>query len=175
MLHKICENLLKKNKKSQYFVVAAIVFISLALVLVSSNIMGGSRRPIFEELKSNFQNEAYIAINSAIASSFESEYNVFEQFDNFVERYILYSAEKGVRFDLVYLLMYEDRIFIKNYLDSDFMISTQFGEYNLSYMDVLNVSAENYIELRNPTNNYLFVFDDLPVQFRSVSELKIIN
>lgn len=164
-----------KSKKSQYFVVAAIIFISLALMLVSGVMISGKQRNVFDELKENFLVEANVAINSAVSLYHETESSVPEQFDRYVQNYIEYSASRNVDFRLVYFLLYEDRIYAKNYLDTTLSISTRFDRYDLEPGEMINTTAYNYIEMSTGNRQYLFLFDESPLQLRSLFELKVRN
>lgn len=164
-----------RGKKSQYFIVAAIIFISLALMLVSSAVMGGKQRNVFDELKENFLVEANIAINSAVSLYHETGLSVPEQFDEYVQNYREYSASRNVDFRLIYFLLYEGRIYVKNYLDANLSISTRYERYNLEPNQMINMTAYNYVEMSSENSQYLFLFDESPLQLRSLFELRVRN
>ena len=161
------------GKRSQYFVVASIIFISLALSLVSVNLMGGKSRQVFDELKNNFLTEAYIAVNSASSSYQYGSESVPEFFDNYVSDFIIYSASRNIDFKLVYLLLYDNRIYIKSNMDVPYTISTRYDTVILEPNMMINISAYNYVELYSSGKQYLFIFDESPLQLRSLFELRV--
>ncbi len=164
-----------RGRKSQYFIVASIIFISLALMLVSSVLVGGTRRNVFDELKQNFLVEANVAINSAVSLYHETGQSVPDQFDSYVQNYIEYAASRNVDFRLIYFMLYEDRIYAKNNLDIPVVVSTRYDRYDLEPGQMINTTAYNFIEMSAGNRQYLFLFDESPLQLRSLFELSIRN
>jgi hypothetical protein len=159
------------SKRSQYFVITAVILCTMAVTLVSSNLMGGKQRTVFDELRDNFATEAYIAINGAIA---EDE-PLHETFEDFVARFRDYSSSRNVDFNLVYLLMYDETLYAKNFLADDVDVVSKYERFSLLSNSSVSFPAEDSVEVHLDDNFYLFAFDDSSVQIRAFFELKIKN
>ncbi|MFW6230890.1 MAG: hypothetical protein ACOC32_02605 [Nanoarchaeota archaeon] len=157
------------SKKAQFYVIAAIILSSMAVVVVSNNLMGVKDRSVFDELRENFLVESYMAINGATAR----QVSVPDAFDSYVIRYKDYAAGRNIDFDLVYLLLLDDQIIIENHLDENVRILTSFHDFVLNGSSGQNITAENAVTVQKDGRDYLFVFNDNPVQLRALFELRV--
>lgn len=159
------------SKKSQYFLITAVILCTMAVALISTNFMGAKQRTVFDELRQNFATEAYIAINGAIAE----DAPLHETFEEFVTHFRDYSSSRNVDFDLVYLLLNDDTIFAKNFLSVDADVVSRYNRFSLEPNESVKFDFEDSIEVNARDTSYLFVFDDSRVQLRAFFEIRIKN
>lgn len=160
---------IKRTKKAQYYVVSAIVLCSLAVVLISSNMMGAKDRSVFSELRENFLTEAYISLNNAAGNG---EF-LPTAFDSFIQDFQDYADGRNIDFNLVSMLLVDGRIYITNYVDTPITILTTYHDIQLNSSESINISALNVVTVQKDSREYLFVFNENPIQLRALFEIKV--
>ncbi len=155
-----------KAKKGQYFVVAVVILITLAVTLVSSDLIGARERSEFDEVRSNFLTEAYVAINAASAS----EEDVPEAFFDYVMNFRTYASSRNIDFDLFYMLKHNNTITAMNLLGEDVEILGD-DRVTLSDGESHEVEPQLNIDVLTEGRNYLFTFNEDETQLRATFEI----
>ncbi len=158
-----------RTKKSQYFVVAAVILIIMAMGLISTNLIGPRDRHVFQLMRNNFMTESHMAINSAAGSGKDIQ----ESYLDYVNRFRDYAESRNVDFDLVYMLAYNDSITVVNLLNTDIeAISTNKREW-LSHGDVEIFPPDSHMEISAAGSYYSFRFGEDDVQLRAMFDISM--
>ena len=155
------------SKKGQYYIIAAVILCSLALGLVYSSAVSAKGRTVFDDLKKNFETESSIALNGIISSDLEA----FSTYDDFVQDFRRYALSRNVDFDLVYLLMYNNTIYVKSYIESEVIARNAFDSVRLNSTNSTQFAATNFVSITKDDAEYNFPFDDRQVQFKAIFEI----
>lgn len=137
-------------KKGQFYILAAII---LTGMLISSLVLSGIRSPTkYADIPKSYMDEAYYVINLAILNFPQnvSQY-VYDYTDNWLE----FTNHKYL---VVPVLRYNNKIYVKNYLDETISVSyPSVGE--------LDLQPDSEIVLDFTDNNLLINYDyeDYPI------------
>jgi hypothetical protein len=124
---------------------------------------------VFTELRENFLTEAYISLNGAAGNG---EF-LPETFDLFVQDFQDYADGRNIDFDLVSMLLVDDYIYITNYVDEPIRILTTYHNVLLNTSETMNISALNVVTVQKDSREYLFVFNENPIQLRALFEIRV--
>jgi len=116
--------------------------------------------PEFEKLYNNYIYEVPIAINSAI---YENK-NLSKNFDNFTINFMTFAKERNIDFRVFYVLVYDDKLEVVNYLKHVVNITSSNLLLNISQKKVLNKSNNFTIEYEG--NIYTYNITNEDVQFK---------
>lgn len=161
--------LLIKPRKAQFYIVAAVILCGLAVALVSSSFVVSKNKIVFAELQNNFMRESSMAINSALGSGDD----LYTSFEDFVSEFRDFAEERNIEFNLVYLLKDNENIYIRNYVDDVIFVETPVLTTSISSGDILNISAYEYVGIRDGTEDYVFEFEDEHVALRALFEISL--
>ncbi len=161
--------LIIRSKGGQYFIVAAVILIILAMGLVASNLIGPRDRHVFAVMRNNFVTESHMAINSAIAS----DMNIQDSYLGYVVRFREYAESRNIDFDLVYMLLYNDTIVVTNLIGQDIEVITTHQRDDLSHGDVSEFYAERFMEIYLGGTYYSFEFGEDDVQLRAMFDISV--
>ena len=142
-----------KTKKAQFYLFAALIFVS-AVFLVVANSSSISLREIddFETYQKNYLHEAKIVINNAIMDNL----NISDQLGEYTSEYISYLSSKDIDLGVLILLASEDKIYIDNYLNEPVLISTLGFSLNPGEKMSTGFREELEVEYRNETYSFSF-------------------
>jgi hypothetical protein len=112
--------LLCMSKKGQIFIIAAILLSLIIYILASvTNIARQEKmRGDFEGLSENYETEASRLINAAVSTGAD----VGPAFGNFTYAFTSYSKTKNPQFGLIYVLNYEGKVYMGNYLNEEIYV-----------------------------------------------------
>jgi len=111
---------LKKNRKSQLYIITALFLCSLVFLLNSRVERIEESTTEFVSTYNNFVNEAKYAVNSAIYLN----RNVSDDFSRFADDYIGYAESKGINAYMFYGIVYDDKVYFANKLNENVNITS---------------------------------------------------
>jgi len=149
-----------KSKKGQFYLLTAIIFCSVMFMLLYNRQPIPKVNPEFEKLYNNYIYEVPIAINSAI---YENK-NLSKNFDNFTINFMTFAKERNIDFRVFYVLVYDDKLEVVNYLKHVVNITSSNLLLNISQKKVLNKSNNFTIEYEG--NIYTYNITNEDVQFK---------
>ena len=159
------------NKKGQFYIVAAVILISFAASLISPSFMGSRDRQVLRDIRDNFVTESSLAISGTAAKGKQ----IPPEFDDFINKFRDYSSGRNINFNLVSILLVEDEVYVKNYLDETVTIQTAFNSLQLNHTQGANLTATNTIAIVKDNRDYTFVFNENPIQLRALFEVEFAN
>jgi hypothetical protein len=159
------------NKKGQFYIFMAVVFCSLALLLILSNFGARGLKPVYNDLKNNFVKESHFVINSALYG----DVDLMTRLNNFISYFSDYSKSRNVDFNVLYLLSRDDVLYVTNYLDEDVGLSSSYGNYNIlsNSTVILDKDSSIYIDVDDVVNK--LDFDDSYLQTKIYFKLGDLN
>lgn len=101
-----------KSKKAQFYIFTAIVLIGYVMTIAPSAVTPKKPVSTFRNLHENYVAESPKIINNAM----HYDGNVSALFENFSDSFMAYAKTRDPNFGLAYALLYEERIYAKNYL-----------------------------------------------------------
>lgn len=132
-----------KSKKGQFYILTAIIFCSVMFTLLYNRQPIPKVNPEFENLYNNYIHEAPIVINNAL---YENK-NLSSSFQNYTSNFMAFAKEKNINFKVFYVLVYDNKIELVNYLNAP--INIESGNI------LLNISQKRVIEkIQNLTVDY---------------------
>jgi hypothetical protein len=142
------------NKKSQFYLFAAIILIGGYLAIVANKpTITLDNAPEFQIMRDNYLHEAKIIMNRAIYRNT----NITQELVPFTEEFIKYAANKDIDIGVLILYSYDRRIFIVNYLNEPVIISGNIPvnpheEYSMGLSPEVSVAFHDEV--------YKYNFDD---------------
>jgi len=151
-------------KKGQFYLITAIILCAF-IFIITPNVNKHVREEVtFRQLQENFISEGYRVINYALYS----DQNVSEVFSGYVKDYASYSKTRGFDFRLLYMLSYDGRIRIDNYLNTPVTIEYDGNSLQLNDSDSSVIKATDRIRITLNKRDYTFTVNDDPVQFKAL-------
>lgn len=150
---------INKNKKSQFFIFAAIIIISLTLMLFSDTFIPKAKRDNFKEMSDNYASEAPYAINSAITQNKDPVVSL----DDFTKKFIEYAKYQNVDFKVLYIIKAKDFLTVSNRLSEDVIFYNQQFPVGrtVAINTYLNQNATNDAVINYKQKNYSFTFSGI--------------
>ncbi|NQU79005.1 hypothetical protein HQ545_04515 [Candidatus Woesearchaeota archaeon] len=102
------------NRKSQFYILTAIMLIAYSLLLLQSLSVVPYSSKNFRHAFDNFAFESHAALNNAL---FERE-DVNEEFEVFLESFISYSRMKKLNIETVTVLETGNRVYVSNHMNN---------------------------------------------------------
>lgn len=158
--------MVRKTKKAQFYIFTSIILSILLFSIYASSAKMFSPSKNYDELSSNYINEATNVINHAIYA----DQNVFDSFDRYTQDFIKYSKTKNTEFKVLYILKNDEDLRIVNYLNQEVNISGQ--EKDLGVAQKTTIEAANNITIRYDGIDYYFIFSNETVQFKALIKQK---
>ena len=155
---------MKMNKKGQFYLLTALLLCAFIFVISPGLRKSSTSDNTFIELKDNFVAESYDVINYAIYS----EDDLSTTYRDYVQKFLKYSARRNVDFGVLYILAYDNRIEIDNYLNSPVRIyhNEQMLELDHAASGIINKTYK--LEIEYSQKRYKFGLNDENVQFKAL-------
>src|SRR3989344_4558996 len=115
------------NKKGQIYLLGALIIGFLIFILsVKSNIINLSpSNTEFEDISQNYNLESSRFINMLIKEGETNPSQIEEKFKRFTGIFTQYSKTQNPTFGLIYLLNYENNLYIGNFLDKEITLNDE--------------------------------------------------
>ena len=141
------------NNKSQFYMFAAIILVTLVFVIVSnSSIISTSKIQETKNYLNNYKHEAKIVINNALYAN----KNISYELRNFTESFISYGEYKNLDFDIMYIYSNNNNLYIVNYLNQSVLV-TSLG-ITVNKEQEISTGFNNTIIIRYQNESYNFNF-----------------
>src|SRR3989344_5612716 len=112
---------MRMNRKSQFYLFAAIVLIVSSFVIYSSSSTLSAREvDEFKTYLDNYLYEARVVMNNAIYNNL----NVSTTLSNFTEHFISYARNKDLDIGIAFIYSENSKLHIVNYLNQPLLISS---------------------------------------------------
>ncbi|MEM4337126.1 MAG: hypothetical protein QXG86_03925 [Candidatus Woesearchaeota archaeon] len=132
------------NKKSQFYIITAVILLALTFGLSKPKIKYASDRN-FKELCENYIKEAPFAANTG-------------NLNEFTQKFVDYGKTKEPNFGLLYLEIRQDNITAFNLVKK----TTYINEFKLSFNETLTTDRENQVIITLDKNQYIFNTSEYP-------------
>lgn len=156
----------KKTKKAQFYIFTSIILCILLFSIYASSARMFSPDKRYDELSSNYINEASNVINHAIYADLD----IFDEFDSYTHDFMAYSRTKNTDFKVLYLLKKDGELRIVNYLNQEANISGQ--EELLGPTQKITIPKTNNITITYDKISYGFVFSNETIEFKALIKQK---
>lgn len=147
---------LKKNKKSQLYIITALFLCSLVFLLNAKTEKTEENAIDFESIYDNFITESKHVVNSAIYLN----RNVSGDFSNFADEFITFAGTEGVTLHLFYGIVYDDKIYLANKFDDTVNITAGSAAGTINFIltddNQSSITRQNWLNARVDGRDYLF-------------------
>lgn len=152
------------NKKGQFYLLTAIIFISMMFMLTRTNLTLTKSYSDTVNLKDLYENEAYTIINNAIYD----KKNATQELEDFTDKFIdYYYQEKNKIIGIIYLYKGQNGLIISNRIEETINIMPQ--DINVSFGEVKTANfTSNTTIITINSIEYTKTWDYKPTQFRSI-------
>jgi hypothetical protein len=144
------------NRKSQFYMFAALIFIStLFFGIASISQIRIREKEDFQNYRDNYLYEARIVINNAV----REHHNISAQLRDYTEAFIRYGDERNLELGIVYIYSRNQTMYIVNYLKETILISTESynGALEPGQESVLAFEHELWIDYEDEKYYYSFL------------------
>lgn len=149
-----------RSKKGQFYLLTAIIFCSVMFMLLYNRQPIPKVNPEFGKLYNNYIYEAPVAINNAI---YENK-NLSKNFDNFTINFMTFAKERNIDFRVFYVLVYDDKLEVVNYLKHAVNITNNNLLLNSSQKRVLD--KLNNLTIEYGGTIYIYNITEEDIQFK---------
>jgi len=152
------------NKKSQFYIFAAVIFISAVfLIVMNSSSVTVTRLEGITDLRDNYIYEAKIVIDNSVYNN----QDISDSLANYTEEYLNYADSRELNLGIVYLYQYNGRIYIVNYINEPINIPTIDVTLQLEEEVATDYIEEIAVSYQNET--YYYNFNRGPqIQFKTL-------
>jgi hypothetical protein len=142
-----------KAKKAQFYILTAAILCVVVYGAVSRQTIPTYQEDYkFKETVNNFIIEAPVVINHARYSN----HNITQALEDFEEDYRDYLDSLDLSFSVVYIIIEQEKLTIRNIYNSTISITTPISSYALPYNEILKIEKSDWIniDVNGITYNY---------------------
>lgn len=152
----------KLNKRGQFYILTALLLIIPTYTLISQNYIPIKKITNLDILSQNYVEEGKNTINNAIYS----DQNVFLELDSYTQEFITYANTKNVDLQILYIIKYDEKIKVVNYLKKESNIMP--GDINLQKSESSIINNTNQIIITYNNIEYTYNISTENVDFKAL-------
>ncbi|PLW79524.1 hypothetical protein C0585_07305 [Candidatus Woesearchaeota archaeon] len=157
------KNMAIKNKKGQFYILTAVILISVLFSIIQASKIDLSTSKLAESnTKKLYEKEAKTIINNALYENL----NATTELERFTFNFMQYKSEKNEKINLLYIYKDDDTILISNKLGANVTIDSSIQIENNKYIYQDNNNQD--IEIAFEDNTYNILFEGYNKEFRSI-------